>query len=899
MISAFAIGLFIAWLDSDVGTPFTRQAVSDVVFVVAPATAAWSCRLAARRGGPWQRSWWWAGLGCLVWAGGSTVWTFYELVLRVPAPFPSLADLGYVGWAIPIAIGVLRRPVALSSSWSRARVALDAVVIAVSLLTASGVWVLHPILSATTGSTFTRLVAVAYPLADVTIAALVLTRCTVLGPQRRAPWLILAGGLIVEALVDSTYVARTFTGSYTPGHLLDAGWMLSFLLIALAARLSASMSPAAEAATTEPTDTTWADVVAPPGLMQQLVPYLPVALGGTALVHGGQTYWLGGRNFWVTGVFLAVVAIRQFAVVADHASLTHDLSRAVSRRTEQLSQSEAWFRALVRNLTDVIVVVDSAGVISYCSPSIGAALGHEPNALTTATELTAHLHADDAAAARSAIRPVLTGKARHGFVECRIARADGTWKWFEITAVRSPDQELDGAVLTLHDVTDRRELTDRLAHQAFHDALTDLPNRMFLMEQIEQALARPSAQPVALMFIDLDDFKLINDSHGHGAGDLVLQEIGRRLQAAVRNGDVVARLGGDEFAVLLSGTPDDVQRAAERLVDVIEAPVAADGRRFVVRASVGVVFAARNCDETAASLLSHADIALYEAKARDKGGVVVVVGDDRDNAAKQVVLRQDIAQPDLSQFYVVYQPVVDVHNGVIRGVEALLRWRHPQLGEISPADFIPLAEHGGSIRTLGWFVLEESCRQLAKWGRSVPAHRLAIGVNVSIQQLDEPCFVARVTSLIGSYGLAMDQVVLELTEQSLAHDFETAVDVVAELRKSGVSVAVDDFGTGYSSLRYLHRFAADVVKIDRSFVASLVDSDHTQKLVGSVVHMAEALDLQTIAEGIETVEQLELVRSLGCELAQGYLFSRPVAPEQIELMLASGAVLHATAASPA
>ncbi len=265
--------------------------------------------------------------------------------------------------------------------------------------------------------------------------------------------------------------------------------------------------------------------------------------------------------------------------------------------------------------------------------------------------------------------------------------------------------------------------------------------------------------------------------------------------------------------------------------------------------------------------------------------MVFIDGHERDVAAQQVHMREEIATPDLEQFRVVYQPIVDLRTGRMRGVEALLRWRHPDLGDVPPDTFIPMAEAGGSIQLLGWFVLREACAQLAAWREEFPQHRMAVGINVSSRQLDEPGFAAGVHALVSEHGLEPEQLVLELTEQSLSLDFETAVEVVAELRAGGVSVAVDDYGTGYSSLRYLHRFDADVVKIDRSFIAYLEDSLHTQKIVHSVMDMATALDLQSIGEGIETFGQVALLRSLGCELGQGYLFSRPASPQRISELL--------------
>ena len=303
----------------------------------------------------------------------------------------------------------------------------------------------------------------------------------------------------------------------------------------------------------------------------------------------------------------------------------------------------------------------------------------------------------------------------------------------------------------------------------------------------------------------------------------------------------------------MSAPPDEVRATATGCSSGSRSRWRSAARRFLVRASIGVVFAEPRATENAESLLSHVDIALYEAKARGKGGVVYIEGSERETAATQVRLREQIAQPDLAQFRVVYQPVVDLASCRVRGVEALLRWDHPQLGAVPPDVFISMAEHGGSIQRLGWHVLTTVCTQISRGRGSCREHRLAVGVNVSIRQLDEPDFAVRVLELLAQHDVAPDLIVLEITEQSLARDFDTVVEVVAELRAGGVSVAVDDYGTGYSSLQYLDRFAADVVKIDRSFVSNLTVNDHTQKIVSSVLDMARGLDLQSIAEGIETV----------------------------------------------
>ena len=886
-VAASALGvLFLLWLLSDLGSPRTETVVSDLVFVVAPLFSAWTCWEAHRRevgrGAVGHTPWWWLSAGCLTWAVGSALFAFHQVAFDEVPPIPSLADLGYVGYALPVAIGILRFPRSPGSVWSRWRAGLDSVVIAGCLLLTSAVLVLDPILNATS-LTFTRVDALAYPLADVLVSSIVLARCVVLPDVRRMVWVPLSLGLLVLSATDSVYVAQSFRGEFTPGGPLDLGWYVAFALVGLAGAAPAVDKPRADLAAARQT----------PGFTRQLFPSLAIGVALVACVM--QPLALTRHHHWWLLVAVGVaVGLRQLVVVADQVTLARDLSQAVERRTAELRHREQWWQDIVQNLSDVVMVIDASGNVVYCSPSVNTALGPWP-LVEHAAELEAQVHQDDHDRVLGIITPVVLGEARHGFVECRIKRADGSYGWFEVSAVgQLSEQALEGAILTLHDVSERRELTNRLMHQAHHDALTGLPNRALLMQRVEEALVRRD-RAFGLLLLDLDDFKVINDRHGHASGDVVLTMIGQRLIGLVRSGDTVARLGGDEFAYLVHGTADELRAVADRLVKVIEQPVAVGGRRFHVRTSIGIVLAGDEDGESAQALMSHADIALYEAKARDKGGIVLIAGAERDDAAKQVQLKEQIAQPELSQFTVVFQPIVDLVTGHLRGVESLLRWEHPDLGPVPPDVFIPMAEHGGSIQVLGWHVLDLSCRQLARWRQESPEHRLAVGVNASVRQLDEPGFAQRLFALIESHGVEPDQIVLELTEQALAVDFDSVAAVVAELRAGSVSVAVDDYGTGYSSLRYLDRFDADVVKIDRSFVVNVVDSVHTQKIVRSVMHMAESLDLQSIAEGIETPEQLETVRALGCELGQGYLFSRPVPAEEISRMLcdaAAGGTLH-------
>ncbi|MCW2571509.1 MAG: hypothetical protein JWO88_1567 [Frankiales bacterium] len=421
------------------------------------------------------------------------------------------------------------------------------------------------------------------------------------------------------------------------------------------------------------------------------------------------------------------------------------------------------------------------------------------------------------------------------------------------------------------------------------DQLTELANRLALLERLEDVLGQPEQGPVAIALLDLNDFKLINDNHGHAVGDAVLQVLATRLTNAIRPTDLVARLGGDEFAVVMSGIGTAQRnRLAERLLRAFDAPVEVANRQFPVTVSIGIVVAQPS--ETSGELLANADAAMYQAKADKRGTsrVITVTGDDRAQVSGQSRLREDIAAPDLGQFHVLYQPVVDLATGRIRGVEALLRWNHPVLGAVAPDTFIPLAEQAGSIGALGAYVLETATADLAALRQLRPDHRLAVGVNVSPRQFATTGFLEHVLGLISFHELHPDQLVLEITEQAFEADLDPVADTVARLAAAGVSVAVDDFGTGYSSLRYLQRLQLEIMKIDRTFVGEITNCESSHELVSAVAAMGTTLGLQLVAEGIETLDQLRLLQQINCELGQGYLFSPPIPLADIARLLLAG-----------
>jgi diguanylate cyclase (GGDEF)-like protein len=439
-------------------------------------------------------------------------------------------------------------------------------------------------------------------------------------------------------------------------------------------------------------------------------------------------------------------------------------------------------------------------------------------------------------------------------------------------------------------ITGLRQREREATAQALRDPLTLLGNRTALHDRLNALLRDPQKPPVALALLDLDDFKDVNDTHGHETGDAVLREVACRLLGAAPPGSLVARHGGDEFGVCSTGAAAEDLAAA--LLHAFDDAVPVGTRRFSVTASIGAVMADAG-EASAAVALSHVDVAMYQAKSRkepQQSGVVVLTGQARAQAAARVQLRDDASRPDLMQFRVVYEPVVDLADGSVVGAEALLRWHHPLLGEVPPDEFIPLAEQVGAIGELGEFALRRATSDLAGWHAmaerlGAPLERGSVGVNLSPRQLGSPGLVELVRDVLAESGLAPHRLVLEITEEALLDDWDTAVDVVRRLRALGVGVAVDDFGTGYSSLRYLRRFDTSTVKVDREFVQAVADEPRTRALVASVLDMASSLDLYTVAEGIETLDQLQVLRTLGCRFAQGHLFDRPLEPDAFGALL--------------
>ncbi len=540
------------------------------------------------------------------------------------------------------------------------------------------------------------------------------------------------------------------------------------------------------------------------------------------------------------------------------------------------------FRSLVRNASDVITVVDSAGTITYQTPSVGWVLGYPPATLL-GSDVRALLHPGDAATFAAHLRDAVDGRPPAASVASRMRHRNGSWRWTE-TVLNDllGDPAVAGIVLTTRDVSDRRELEEKLREQAYHDALTGLPNRVMFMERLRAAeeLERTTGTPLAVLFLDLDNLKTINDDLGHEGGDRLLQTVAARMSGCLRADDTLARLSGDEFAVLLVGGPGDqtavtAEGMAERILASLRRPITIAERSCTAGLSIGIATSA-TCAASGMPLLRAADVAMYVAKTTGKGRYAVFQPSHHTAVVDREQLRADLHRAlGSGQFVLHYQPIVELTGGQVTGFEALVRWQHPERGLVPPAEFIPLAEETGLIVPIGRWILHEVCRQAAAWQRSDPGSRTRVSVNVSVRQFQHPDLVGHLRSALEESGLDAGLLCLEITESLFVEDAASTSTKLLEVKALGVRLALDDFGTGYSSLSYLRRFPIDVLKIDKAFVEGIASSSQDRAVVGAIVALGKTLELTVVAEGIESAGELEALRALGVDHGQGYHLGRP------------------------
>lgn len=870
LAAAVTAGLAV-WLLAGVGGANLTNAVDDIVETLAALCAAVMCWKAYRRlGGPGRdrgrRAWALLGAASLSWGVAQALWTLYEVILHT-SPFPSLADPFYLAFVPLAAAGLLAFAQAPTGSWSRLQLVLDGLIAATSALFVSWAVLLGPAARNASGTLLARSLSVAYPAGDLLLFVIVLVVAT--RAWRTRSFALLAAGIVALVAADSAFGYLNLAGTYNGG-VLDAAWVAGFFLLGLAALVPPEPGT---------------PLVRPrrQRLISTLLPCLPVP--AVLLVVGFRI--AAGSSIpafldWLGVATAVLILASQLVALLD---LTRHLEAKVAERTAELSASEERFRSLLQNSSDTVVVLSAGLTVLYATDSAKRVLGRPPVVLA-GMDFGELLDRGEWAVVRGQLLALASFPGEAVTLEHRLLRGDGYWICCETVVMNLlEDPNVGGLVLTLRNISDRRTLEQQLRHLALHDPLTGLPNRALFRDRVEHALkvAQRTRSTCGVLFIDLDNFKNVNDSLGHGAGDKLLQIIAKRLALNLRSGDSVARLGGDEFAILAENVDatEEVGLIGERLLQVLCAPVQVEGRELIPQASIGIGIVERG-DSSVNDLLRNADVAMYQAKAMGKGCWRVFEPAMHTAAIHRLELEAELRQAIANhEFVAQYQPIRSLVDGTMTSVESLIRWQHPTRGLVSPAEFIPIAEETGLILPIGNWMLHEACRQVALLPQEGPGANLRVTVNLSSRQLSDPFLEAAVAHALEESGLDPARLVLEITESVLMHDTRDTIERMHRLRAKGIQFAMDDFGTGYSSLSYLRRYPIQILKIDQSFVACLGDGAgiggeaENSAVVRAIISLAATMGMAVVAEGVETQLQADELVRLGCSWGQGYHLGRP------------------------
>ena len=832
---------------------------SDSLASVAVAVLAWAA--ARRSADPAARRTWWpltAALACYS-VGNLTHSTYWLFDVD---PFPSIADVLFLAF-YPLVFAALLavvRSAAVKVQWGR--VGLDALILALGFGAFFWFFVISPTASAQRDPDLLK-----YVLAQsyVVLNCITLLACAVVLMHSgataipRRVLMLLTLGFASMSVADILWAMSKVDGSYVPGGLSDWVYLSCYLWLGAAGREQLRGEPAVQRT---------------PGavssVLMQGLPYFAMMMSFLVLVYVESSTAASPANTMTVIIFLlsSLVMVRQSVI-----------SRDYTRKREQRAAGlvEARYASLIRNATDVIMITGVDGELRFASPAAERTFGINPDDLASRNLLDLWSDGDRERLAAFLLEVAATQGRTVGPLEM-VVEADERRCTLECVGSNlSDDPAIAGLALNFRDVSERKALEEQLRKLAFHDPLTLLANRSLFWNRVEHALAlgQRSQQRVAVMFLDLDNFKNVNDSLGHDAGDRLLQAAAQRLVKSTRPSDTVARLGGDEFAILLEGIrqESDIERIAGPITAAFNRPLILDGREVETSASVGV--ACSRAGDDAEQLLRNADIAMYNAKAAGKARYVLFQAHMQEQLHDRLRLEQDI---DLAlarkEFFVEYQPVVDLTSRELLGVEALVRWQHPQRGVVMPGAFISVAEESGRIVELGRQVLFDACAQVKAWSESVPAGcGLRVAINISGRHLQQGNLVDDVRAALEHSGLEPGNLVIELTESTIMQNTEVNLERFRELKALGVRLAIDDFGVGYSSLSYLHRFPIDILKIDRAFVSRMTETEGGPELARAVVMLGSTLGLETIAEGIENEDQVATLLGLGCVAGQGFLFA--------------------------
>jgi diguanylate cyclase (GGDEF)-like protein len=858
-----------------------------------PATVAW------RATGPLRLVATLIAIGTGAWLIGQLLWDGQTAIGFYAFPAPS--DLGYLLLAVPVAMAMVamirgRLPQAEELSVYLDAVAIflaiTAVILAVYGTQVAGVGVLG------------AAVAVTYPIIHLATAGAGVVALLALRASPRGGGYVLLGGFAVLGLAWVDWLRQAMVALPPAGSLGNYAFSVGIVAVGLGGsdwRVGAAESPRLRQVAT---------------IVLGALPVVALLVSALLLVGRHLIHTEFGLVDIGALTVVVLAGFRQTVLVHERGRLLEG-SRSAQRELEvallRRAQADSRYQVLVERVPAAVYIdvadpkVSDGGRLAYMSPQIEAILGYPPDAFIADPELWPSLiHPSDRAVALAAYAEHWTTE-RPLRIDYRMVAADESVVWVHDEAYAMREDSTDGVRVSqglLVDTTEQKRLEAQLLHDTLHDPLTGLANRVLFREHADRALARSRRRrsSVAVLFLDLDDFKVINDSLGHRAGDRLLIEVARRLSAALRTEDVAARQGGDEFTVLVErvASVGEAEALAERIAAELSRPIDLEGRRLVVRASIGIALAA-GTEIGADDLLAHADAAMYAAKFQGKARHAVFDPSMRLQAQSRLELETALRTAiENEEFDIHYQPIVALPSLRIVGFEALVRWRHPIRGLIAPDEFIPLAEATGLIVPLGRLVTVEACRRLREWRTSGPGReQLTMSVNVSPRQALEPGFANQVKEILAEARLEPSALVLEITESLTLHESATSDGSLRQLRDLGVQLAIDDFGTGFSALEYFKRFTVQGLKIDRSFIDGLGRSREDTAIVTATLAFASALDLSVTAEGVETRDQLERLQALGCQQAQGFLFSRPVPVEAVGALLDGSPGMPRQSAAPA
>ena len=790
--------------------------------------------------------------------------TWAVLHFRAVDTFPSLSDgIRLLSTAALVgALALFAREDRTTSETSHGLGSIE--VLIVGIAAALGVWlaVVEPHLADRSIAVADRIWAVLVPLLGAVAVALASRMATQSEFRIPAPTLM-ALGVTLTLLADVLRSVAELRGDYGAGGFVAMLAIPASLVIGAAA-LDPTMTRMNESSQN------WAEFGFGRVVWLSVAALAPLTVLLTLLVTG-----LGAPATRI------VAAISSVVIVVLALTRMWRLVATVRGLTERRGQDR--LAAMVEHSSDVVLLVDDSGVIRYASPGLSSTLGHRASDWVGRSMIDLVSAGDCNAAAAELQRAVRLGHNSMVKFEASLVRVDGARRRVEATIANLLGGDaVDGMVATFRDVTEQRNLERQLSHRAFHDELTGLANRALFLDRMDHALrvVRTEDDPVVVLFVDLDDFKSVNDALGHSVGDQMLRAIAERIRDVSGAGDTPARLGGDEFALLLEdrGGVDRALDVAERLLADLYEPVSLGGHDISVLASVGVAVASPGM--TTAGLLRDADIAMYEAKRAGKSQIKIFDPAMRLSATKHLEFRSDLATAiDQDQLRLVYQPVIDLRQHRVVGAEALLRWDHPTRGSVSPNEFLPIAERAGLTVPIGRWVVEHAIRAASRWQAVGPQQ---LGINVSPAQIRSSDFVGQIRDSIVRYGIDPRRITVEITETTFVDEIDSGSTSLAELRALGVLIALDDFGTGYCSLSYLQRFPVDVLKIDRQFIGELDTDPHHATLAEMILQLTSGLDVVSVAEGIERCTQLEILRTLGCDLGQGFLLSEPLEASVLE-----------------